>query len=696
MLEFAPNEGHKGDGPCGVPCPVTRPEVPLTLLTRSACALIIAGFIGVLGSPGAMAQETPPAGTATPAPAPEATATPAPAAEAGAVTGAAATQGEWIASSSIIQPSRYPADFKHYDYVNPDAPKGGDLNKAAPGTFDSFNPFVVRGTPAAGFAAFGGGLNYDTLMEQSTDEPGVSHGMIAEAIRFPSDFSSVSFRLNPEAKWHDGTKITPDDVVWSFETLTKLYPLWGNYYRNVTKAEKTGDDEVTFRFDQANNRELPNIMGDLTVLPKHWWEGTDPAGKKRDIGQPTLEIPLGSGPYKVESFQPGNSITWARVTDYWAEKHPLRVGRNNFDRLRYTYFRDETASWEAFKKGGVDDYRVENRAQRWSEGYNFPAVERGDVVKTTYETQGAEAFQGFVFNTRREKFADPRVRKALSFAFNFEEMNRTLFYGLYERTTSYFENTELAASGLPSEAELALLEPLRDHIPPEVFTEAFTVPDYSEPNAERVNLREAFELLTAAGYERRGADLVNAASGEALTIKFLSSDPSSTRVIEPFANQLRRLGIRANIRIVDASQYLALTNDFNFDVIIDSFAQSLSPGNEQRDFWSSAAADQPGSRNSPGVKNPAIDALVDKVIFAKDRDSLVTATRALDRVLLFNYYAVPQWHLKGGWLAYWNKFGMPEKQPAYAGLDTFSWWVKSPEGPATSPASAPAPAPAAQ
>ncbi|MBC8130604.1 MAG: ABC transporter substrate-binding protein [Rhizobiaceae bacterium] len=649
--------------------------------SNAARALVLAGLIGLLPLLPATAQETAPATTAAQDSAEAAT------------NASPVGQGEWKTSSSIIEPSRYPADFAHYDYVNPQAPKGGDLNKAAPGTFDSFNPFVVRGTPAAGFVAFGGGLAYDTLMEQSLDEPGVSHGLIAEAIRFPPDYSSVSFRLDPAAKWHDGLAITPEDVVWSFETLTELYPLWGNYYRNVTKAEKTGEREVTFRFDQANNRELPNIMGDLTVLPKHWWEGTDASGKTRDIGQPTLEVPLGSGAYKVESFQPGSAITWARVEDYWAKDHPLRVGRNNFDRLRYTYFRDETASWEAFKKGGIDDYRAENRAQRWAEGYNFPAVESGNVVKSTFTTQGAEAFQGYVMNTRRDKFKDRRVRQALTLAFNFAEMNRTLFYGLYERTTSYFENTELAATGLPSPAELALLEPLRGQLPEEVFTAAFALPDYTQPNAERAYLREAFELLTAAGFERRGADLVNSGTGEPLTIEFLGADPSSTRIFEPFANQLRRLGIRVNIRIVDASQYLALTNDFEFDVITDSFAQSLSPGNEQRDFWSSAAAAQPGSRNSAGVADPAIDALIEKVIFAKDRDSLVTATRALDRVLQWSYYAVPQWHLKGGWLAYWNKFGMPARQPAYAGLDPFSWWVKADASTAT-PASATQPSPA--
>lgn len=591
-------------------------------------------------------------------------------------TAAPSVEGEWATSSGIIRPSRYGNDFARYDYVNPDAPKGGTLNLAGSGSFDSFNPFIVRGTPAAGFVPFGGGLGYDSLMEQSTDEPGVSHALIAEAIRFPSDFSSVSFRLDPDAKWHDGTPITVEDVIWSFEKLTKIFPLWTNYYKNVVKAEQTGEREITFRFDQSGNRELPNIMGDLTVLPKHYWEGKDSSGKPRNIEEPTLEIPLGSGPYKVEGFKTGSEITWVRVQDYWGTDHPLRIGRNNYDRIRYTYFRDQTAAFEAFKKGGIADYRSENSAQKWSQGYNFPAFERGEVIKKTYETGNVEAFQGFVLNTRRAKFADRRVRQALTLAYNFEEMNRSLFYDLYSRTTSYFQGSELAATELPTEGELALLTPLKDQIPPEVFTTAPSLPDYSAPGSERTYLRQAFDLLKAAGYERRGADLVEVKTGQAFTIQFLAVDPSSTRTIEPFANQLRRLGIKVDTRIVDESQYVALTNDFEYDVITDVFAQTLSPGNEQRDFWGSAAADQRGSRNSPGIKSPAIDTLIDKIIYAPNRDSLVSAVRALDRVLLWSFYAVPQFHLKGNWLAYWDKFGMPEKQPAYAGIDPYSWWIK--------------------
>ncbi|WP_246333318.1 extracellular solute-binding protein [Aureimonas mangrovi] len=589
----------------------------------------------------------------------------------GAAPASEAAMGEWHTSSGLIEPSRYADDFTHYDYVNPDAPKGGTWNSSAPGTYDSFNPFIIRGTPAAGFAAFGGGIAYDTLMAQAPDEPGVSHALIAEAVRYPSDYSSVSFRLDPDARFQDGEPITVNDVIWSFETVTRLYPLYANYYHNVTSVEETGEREVTFRFDQTGNRELPNIMGDLVVLPRHYWEA-----EGRDIEEPTLEVPVGSGPYRVASFNPGSTITWERVPDYWAADKAPQRGRYNFDRINFTYFRDQNAAWEAFKRGGYQDYRIENRAQLWAEGYNFPAFTEGRVKKAELESDAVWPMQAYVINSRREKFSDPRVRRAFVLAYNFQEMNRTLFYDLYQRIDSYFDNSELAATGLPEGDELALLEPLRDDLPPELFTQEYTLPDYSQPSAERTYLREAFELLQAAGWERRGSQLVNAA-GQPFTVEFMTSDQNASRVMEPFAASLRRLGIDATIRVVDPSQYLALTDSFEFDIVTDSFAQSLSPGNEQRDFWSSAAASQNGSRNSPGVRNAAVDALIEKIIYAPDREALVAATRALDRTLLWNNYVVPQFTNGAIWLAYWDKFGMPENGPAYNGIDPFSWWIRA-------------------
>ncbi|WP_425364992.1 extracellular solute-binding protein [Jiella endophytica] len=588
--------------------------------------------------------------------------------------------GEWQTSMSLAEPSRYPPDFQHYDYVNPDAPKGGKLNSVAIGSYDSFNPFVVRGTAAAGLANFGGGLLFDTLMEQSTDEPSVSYAMIAEAVRYPEDESSVTFRLNPKAKWHDGEPITVEDVIWSFDTLKKLHPQWATYYKNVVKAEKTGEREVTFTFDQTGNRELPHIMGDLTVLPKHWWEGTGPDGKKRDITQPTLEAPLGSGPYRIGRHVTGQSIEWDRVKDYWGADVAPHKGRYNFDTIDYTYLRDTNASWEAFKKGGLDDYRIENISRRWAKEYDFPAFKNGEVKKTTIPDHQVESMQAYVLNNRLPKFQDRRVREALTLAYNFEDMNKSLFFGLYQRMSSYFDNSELASRGLPDERELKFLEPLKDQIPPEVFTEEFKLPVYTDNQSTRDNLRKAYELLQQAGYERKGSRLVNAKTGEPLSIEMLGDDPTDARTLQPYADSLKRLGIDARIRIVDSNQYIERMTNFDFELAaMKYYPQSMSPGNEQRDFWSSGAADSPGSRNYAGIKNPAIDKLINDIVYAKDRDDLVAATHALDRVMLWEYYVVPQWYKPEIWLAYWDKFGRPEKSPSYSGLDPFSWWVKSAE-----------------
>ncbi len=580
---------------------------------------------------------------------------------------------EWRTVSSLIGESRYQDGFERYDHVNPDAPKGGILNLVAIGTFDSFNPFIIRGTPAAGLAAFGGGLLYDTLMSQSVEEPGTSYPLIAEAFRYPEDYSSAAYRIDPRARFQDGHPITAEDVVWSFEVLKANHPMYNQYFHNVVEAVALNEREVEFRFNEKNNRELPHIMGDLPVLPKHWWDGSD--GSQRDITRPTLEPPLGSGPYRISHFRPGAEIHWKRVEDYWAQDLPVNVGRFNFGERRFTYFQDENAAWQAFTKGGIDDYRVENRSQKWATEYDFPAFRAGDVIKKAFPQQTGEPMQGFVLNTRRDKFKDRRVREALTLAFDFESMNRTLFFGLYKRTTSYFQGTELASSGLPEGRELEILEEYRGRIPDEVFEKPFTLPVYTGSNREdRVHLARAFELLKEAGYTRRGTQLVDA-NGQVLRIDFLGSDPSDFRITGPFIEQLRKLGIDANPEIIDQSQYINRIRNFDFDIVTSVFSQSQSPGNEQRDYWSSAAAATPGSRNLMGISDPVIDALIEKVIFAGDRNELVAATRALDRVLLWNFYVVPQWHNPELWLAWWNKFGMPEKQPAYAGVDIESWWI---------------------
>ncbi len=580
---------------------------------------------------------------------------------------------QWRSTSSLVRPSKYGETFQRYDYVDPDARKGGETSDVSIGTFDSFNPFIVRGTPGAGLGSFGGDL-YDTLMKQATDEPGVSHALIANAFKYPEDYSSATYRLDPKARWHDGKPITAEDVVWSFGILKANSPLYTRYFANVTEAVAHGDDQVEFRFNQKGNRELPHIMGDLAILPKHWWEGTDGAGKKRDVTQPTLEPPLGSGPYKIERFKAGSEIVWARVTDYWAADLGVNVGRNNFNRKSYAYFRDENAAWEAFTKGGYQDFRFENRSQRWAIGYDFPAFKAGDVIKREFPVNSAKPMQCFVMNQRRPQFQDRRVREALTYAFDFEDMNRTLFYNSYKRTASYFQGTELASSGLPTGKELEILNTIKDQIPPEVFTQEFKLPVYDTPQSERENLRKAYGLLKQAGWQPKGRALVND-KGERFTIVFLGNDPSDERVTGPFINNLRKLGIEASLRIVDVSQYINRVRSFDFDMVTTVLQQSESPGNEQRDFWTSAAADAPGSRNLMGIKNPAIDRLVDRVIFTKDRDDLVAATHALDRVLLWNYYVIPQWYAPNRRVAYWNKFGVPQKQPGYVGVDFDSWWI---------------------
>ena len=593
-----------------------------------------------------------------------------------ALTGAAGAQEEpeWRTTSSLISEAAETEAFERYDHVNPDAPKGGTLNTVTSGTFDSFNPFIVRGTAAAGLNYFGG-LLWETLMQQSIADPGTSHALIAEAFKYPDDYSSATYRIDPDARWHDGEPITAEDVVWSFDMLKQHSQVHNRYYVNVTEAVALSDHEVEFKFDQAGNRELPHIMGDLPILPKHWWEGENAQGQKRDFTQPTLEPPLGSGPYKIETFRPGSDITWKRVEDYWAQDLPVNVGRYNFDRRKYTYIQDENAAWQAFTKGGLHDIRIENRASRWASEYNFPAFERGDVVKRTYETTSGEPMQGFALNTRRPQFQDRRVREALTLAYDFESLNRVQFHGLYARTDSFFEGGELASSGLPEGLELEILETVRDEVPPEVFTEEFKLQVYDNREAQRDHLRRASQLLAEAGWRQQGRQLVNE-KGEPFRIEFLSFNPDSERLTGPYINTLRRLGIDASLRIVDSSQYVNRVRDYDFDVITGLMMQSQSPGNEQREYWGSEAADLPDTRNYAGIKDPAVDKLIERVIFAKNRAELIAATHALDRVLLWGYYYVPQFHNSEVWVAYWNKFGIPEEQPSYVGVDVESWWIR--------------------
>ncbi|WP_035459181.1 extracellular solute-binding protein [Microvirga flocculans] len=587
-----------------------------------------------------------------------------------AISPLAAQDAPWRHGAALLGEPKYPKGFKHFDYVNPDAPKGGLVRLGAQGTFDSFNIVVagVKGAPEQGL-----GLIYETLTTSALDEPSASYGLLAEAFAYPDDYSSVTFRLRPEARWHDGKPVTADDVIFSFEALKANSPTYAFYYANVTKAEKLGEREVRFTFDEKGNRELPQIMGQLIVLPKHWWEGTAPDGRKRDVAQTTLEPPLGSGPYRLKSFEPGRNAAYERVKDYWGAAVNVNVGQNNFDEIRYEYYRDATVLLEAFKADRID-FRSENSARNWAVGYDFPARTEGRVVLEEFPIRASGVMQAFVLNLRRDKFKDPRVRRAFNLAFPFEELNKTLFYGQYERVGSYFSGLELASSGLPEGRELALLESMRDKIPPEVFTTPYRNPVNDSPEAIRNNLREADRLLKEAGWEIKDRRRVNA-KGETLSVELLADSPNDERVFLPYKASLERLGIAVSVRTVDEAQYINRTRSFDFDIVTGVWGQSLSPGNEQREYWGSQAAAREGSRNLSGIADPAVDALIDNVIFAKDREELVAATKALDRVLLAHDYVVPQWTYRKQRTARWDRYSHPVTMPRY-GAASFPtiWW----------------------
>jgi microcin C transport system substrate-binding protein len=587
-------------------------------------------------------------------------------------TPALAQERQWQHGLSLFGELKYPEGFKHFDYVNPKAPKGGAVRMIAFGTFDNFNE-VVSGL--RGSIAMGAGMLSDTLMASSLDEVSTDYGLIAEAVSHPADFASATFRLRAAARHHDGKPITVEDVIFSMEAFKKHSPMMAAYYRHVVKVEKTGEREVTFVFDGPGNREMPVILGQLNVLPKHWWEGTDANGKKRDVGATTLEPPLGNGAYRIKEFVAGRTVVYERVKDYWGKDLPVNVGRDNFDEMRFEYFRDATVAIEAFK-ADVVDWRTENSAKNWATAYDFPAVKDKRVLLEEFPVRSRGIMQAFTFNTRREKFKDARLRRAFNFAYDFEEMNKQIFFGQYKRINSYFDGTELASSGLPQGQELEILEKVRDKVPAEVFTTSYTNPVGGNPENVRANLREATRLLKEAGFEIRNQKLVNAKTGEALSAEILTEDPAAERFILFYKPSLERLGITITVRTVDDPQYENRLRNWDFDMIVASWPESLSPGNEQRDFWGSPAADTPGSRNYIGIKNPAVDALIERVIFAKDRAELIAATRALDRVLLWNHYVVPQFTHDKQRSARWDRFGRPDPLPTYgaAAFPTVWWW----------------------
>jgi microcin C transport system substrate-binding protein len=612
-------------------------------------------------------------------------------------------QRDWQHGTSLIGEPKYPENFEYFDYVNPDAPKGGTVRLSETGSFDTLNFVPPRGEIPPGL-----GLIYESLMTSAMDEISTMYGQLAESLSYPDDYSSVTYRLREGARWHDGKPVTPEDVVWSFEVLTENNPQQAFYYSHVTGAEVTGEREVTFTFDQTGNRELPHIVGQLLIMPKHWWTAEDVEGNPRDITRSTLEKPLGSGPYRVSDATPGRSITYERVEDYWGENLPVNIGKNNFDQIRYEFFRDSSVELEAFKADRYD-WRVENTAKDWATAYNIPAVENGSIVLEMFDQpyNATGLMSGFIFNLRRPLFEDPKVREAFNYALDFRQMNRQIFFDQYVRVDSYFFGIPLAAQGEPQGLELEMLRDVQsehpDFVPESVFGSDFENPTYETPEERRDNLRKAQELFEQAGWQVSNepdpeqADqgfvqnilitiglaesptrrVMRDASGSPVEFEFLINSPAFERVALGYKEDLSRLGITLNIRLIDSAQYVNRVRGRDFDMIYAGWAQSMSPGNEQRDFFGSQSADRDGSRNFGGIQNPAVDALIDKIIFAPDREHLEAATKAMDRVLLANHYVVPGWTLRSARVARWDRFSHPETLPEYSeGFPTIWWYDK--------------------
>ena len=561
---------------------------------------------------------------------------------------------------SLLGDLKYPADFQNVDYVNPDAPKGGLLRLYSLNSFDTFNPYNGKGASATGL-----GLLFESLMISPADEASAEYGLLAESVEVPDDLSHVIYRLRPEARFQDGSPVTAQDVIESLDMLkTEGSSRFRFYYRNVLRAVDLGGGRIKFEFTGPPNRELPQITGQLPILPRKWWSD-------RDFTKTTLEPPLGSGPYRIRAFEAGRFIEYERVADWWGAELPINRGRYNFDRIRYDYYRDQTVALEAFKADRYD-IRGENISLIWATGYDFPARREGRVKLEEIDHVRPTGMQAFVFNIRKKQFQDPVLRLAMSYAFDFEWSNKNLFYGQYNRTKSYFSNSELAARELPSPEEIGLLESLRGQVPDEVFTSVYEPPATDGSGRIRKSLATALKLLKSNGYKIADRRLVSPLTGKPVEFEILLISPAFERVVGPFIRNLKRLGITAVQRTIDLAQYINRLNSFDYDMIVSTFSQSESPGNEQRNFWSSAAADQQESRNLIGIRNPAVDALIEKIIEASDRKELVTATRALDRVLSWNHYVIPHWHTGFDRVAYWDRFGIP-KHPRY-GYDVMSWW----------------------
>lgn len=559
---------------------------------------------------------------------------------------------------------KYPPDFTHFDYANPFAPKGGTLRQGVVSDgYDSFNVVTPKGHPAAGL-----GLIYDTLMAKSDDEPFALYGLLAESVHRADDNSFVTFHLRDEARWHDGKPITADDVIFSFNTfINHGRPLYKLYYGDVSEVEKLDDKTIRFYFKTMQNKELPLILAELQVLPKHYWED-------RDITRTSLEPPLGSGPYRIKDFEGNRYITYERVKDYWGKDLPVNKGRHNFDIIEYDYYSDTSVAQEAFKAGEFD-FRWENTAKDWALAYDIPAFEQGKIVKEVFKDKTAQVMLGLIFNQRKDKFKDRRVRKALTTVYDHAWSNKNLFFNQYTRLRSFFGDGAMAAKGVPKGRELEILNQYRDQLPPEVFTKEYNPPSTDRPNGLRENLLWASDLLEEAGWVVDPDTLmrVNEETGKPFEIEILMSSSTLQRVLLPIVRNLERLGIKATLSIADSSQYIKRVRDRDFDMIWLGWGQSMSPGNEQRAQWGSGAADSPASQNYAGLKNPVVDELVELVITAPDREELEARVRALDRVLQWQYLLVPGYYSTTDRTLRWNKFGLPEQQP-WSGYDLSSWW----------------------
>jgi microcin C transport system substrate-binding protein len=558
----------------------------------------------------------------------------------------------------------YGPDMRHWPYANPDAPKGGSVVLGAFGGFDSLNTYILRGQWPAGI-----GFISDGLMTGSGDELSTAYGLIAESAEYPEDKSWIIFNLRPEARWHDGQPITADDFKFAFDTIKEHgRPFLQSFYEDVSGIEVLDPRRLKFTFKTRNSMKPLLTVAQSPPLPRHWWTANG-----RDITKTTLEPLLGNGAYRIKAVDPGRSITYERVADYWAADLPVNRGLNNFDQIRYDYYLDDTVLFEAFMAGRID-YRQENRAQRWAQGYDVPAVKDGSLIKRVVPDETPRGTQGYIFNLRRPQFQDVRVREAINLLYDFESVQRTLLFGEYKRVKSWFPNSEFGASGPPTPAELAILEKYKDKVRPEVLTKAYEPPVTDASGNIRNNLREALRLFREAGWELKNNRLVNAA-GDQMRMEVLLVSPTMVRVTEPFVQNARRAGIDASVRVVDTSQYQVRVDDFDYDLLAVGLNFFPPPGAEQRSYFGSAAADVRGSANIPGIKDPVVDGLIEELIGAKDLPTLAATNRALDRVLLWGWYQIPQWYNDESWLVYWNKFGYPEKKARYSIGFPGTWWT---------------------